>query len=396
MVIWGLGNYMPVNFVDLQSQVRELGERTRLREKTLQELRDKANELFHRYSSEIGYLRNQVAKAAGNSKRLRCAVPVNEELTQRFPSPLSHTSAVLLAADGSQINPDHHAAYEFALINVGVFRMDTAGEEKPFEITETRLMSGNEVDLPQGLLTEDHVAVLRDVSERRLLGKLASQESKPVVALTDGTLELFVEDSGSEIYLEYIAELEHLADSQVITAGYVDKPRADLMVRLLEFTLLSDDEIRNGRLIRPLHGVRDRDLFETHLQPGERSAVFYNHSSTYSRFTGHVALHFFYLNVGRQGSPWLARVEIPAWVAENSLALELLHTLLLEQCSQMGGKPYPYALHRAHEIAVISQEEKRHIENLITVEFLGHGLAVGKLSNKQFAKDISGVKTRYK
>jgi len=78
--------------------------------------------------------------------------------------------------------------------------------------------------------------------------------------------------------------------------------------------------------------VNDRALFHDLLKPGERSAVFGIQSRFAAEYPEALALHFFYLNVGRPGRSWLARVEIPAWVAENPRMLDDLHAILVQQC----------------------------------------------------------------
>ena len=85
--------------------------------------------------------------------------------------------------------------------------------------------------------------------------------------------------------------------------------------------------------------------------------------------------------------PQIARVEIPGWVAADRVKLDLLHAVLLEQCRMLGSRPYPYLLNRAHEIAVVGQEEKEQIEQLLALESRRQGEAVGNPSNKQVGKD---------
>jgi NurA-like 5'-3' nuclease len=72
--------------------------------------------------------------------------------------------------------------------------------------------------------------------------------------------------------------------------------------------------------------------------------------------------------VGRSNNPYLSRVEIPRWVAENEHLLNLLHASLLTQARVLGARPYPYILHRAHEVAVISYDERQQLENMIIAE----------------------------
>ena len=139
----------------------------------------------------------------------------------------------------------------------------------------------------------------------------------------------------------------------------------------------------------------DLALFARLLEPGERSALFEIQSSQARKFTGVTALHFFYLNVGRPGHPYLARVELPQWVACDPAAVDLLHVALVAQCRQMGARPYPYALHRAHEVAVVSFDEKRQLEEMIALELRRQGLGIEGTSFKQANKDNLGGKTRY-
>jgi hypothetical protein len=61
----------------------------------------------------------------------------------------------------------------------------------------------------------------------------------------------------------------------------------------------------------------------------------------------------------------------------------------------MGARPYPYLLHRSHEAAVVSLEEKEQVTEMISLELRKRGLPVGDPSNKQFAKDQAG-RTRLK
>jgi hypothetical protein len=107
-----------------------------------------------------------------------------------------------------------------------------------------------------------------------------------------------------------------------------------------------------------------------------------------------LALHFFYVNVGRAGHSSLARVEIPTWVARDAQKLNLLHAVLVDQCRMMGERPYPYLLHRAHEVATVSFQERDQVTQMIALELRRRGVEVGEQSAKQGNKELSG-KTRY-
>jgi len=250
-----------------------------------------------------------------------------------------------------------------------------------------------------GTYSDDQVSLERDKTERVLLAELAAAAKvKPVITLTDGPLELWggrsrdPEEQTSYIKSleEYIAALLALHKSGAATAGYVDKPRADLVVRALEVAATPQDKLAEIRKARPLRGVTDNDLFESALAPGERSAIFALQTHLADRYAGPLALHFFYLNVGSAKEPWLARVEIPAWVAENAAALNALHAVLIQQCNVLGAFSYPYVLHRAHEIAVVGRDEKDEVTQMLLAELQAQGAPAGHASHKQAIKDLPG------
>ncbi len=276
------------------------------------------------------------------------------------------------------------------MINIGVFRMDSSMQSPPCEIVETHLLTVDELYNEYGLVGEEVIALRRDLRERQKLASLAAEIGGIVLALTDGPLELFRDPQGSketqQEFEQYLGVLRQLAQLGTITAGYVDRPGSDLVVRLLE---LLDSKSENGTK-RTLQPLTDAFLFRDRLPPAARSAVFSIQSKSAQSFTGETALHFFYLNTGTAGKPSLARVEIPAWVADDKEKVGLLHAVLLEQCGHLGGVPYPYALHRSHEIALVSFVDKDQIENMITREMISQGMTPPAPSNKQFAKNLAG------
>ena len=245
------------------------------------------------------------------------------------------------------------------------------------------------------MVSEDAIEMQRDIAERRKLLELASNYPTPLLALTDGPVELWgAKNGGEDDYRKNLeihkSVLSQLQAKNAIVAGYVDKPGADLVVRTLELTQLnSPEDYKNIRKFHPFRGVTDRWLYGL-LPPGHRSAVFGLQSSSRSHYTGDLGLHFFYLNVGEDMHPWLVRVEFPRWVAEDAGSLDLLHLALLQQCRVMGARPYPYILHRAHEIAVVKFDEKRQVEQMLELELRRAGGELETVSNKQSAKDLPG------
>jgi hypothetical protein len=390
---------MALDFQKVREQVTQLGENAPQREQRLEGLRQIARDLLDRYAEDLDTLRQKVNLIVrSHDPSLRCALPVTEALTTRHACPQLAQGLTVLAADGSQIAPDRHASVEYCLINVGAVQMRYGAAEPALTRVDSRLFYADEIETPSGLITDATLALRRDLSERKLLAELAIHAEPPVVTFTDGPMELWggQEREGEEpsefqkSLDEYKRVLSRLNDLHAITAGYVDKPSANLVVRLLEVMLIPEEHLPEIRKQRPLHGVRDFGLFRYFLEAGERSAVFGLQSQSAKSYPGPLALHFFYLNVGRPGRPWLARVEIPAWVAENNQMLDTLQATLVQQCQTMGSRPYPYLLHRAHETAVVSLQEREQVTQMILLELRQRGVPVGEQSYKPSAKDLQG------
>lgn len=399
---------MAIDFQQIYTKIKEIGQGARERRERIENLRNHARKLLEENANELDYLRGIVDRVKETDPNIRCALPLNESLASHVPAPASVTpesgtfDAALIAADGSQINPDRHASIQFCLINVGAIVMRMHSGESPEIHTNSELFYGDDLETKYGTMTDGMVALKRDLRERSMLDELSKGIKGAVVTFTDGPIELWGAKDGedAESYHEslnnYLSVLSRLQARDVITAGYVDKPAADLVVRLLELVKAQSEKEppANFRDYHPLRGVSDRWLYGQKsnplLGPGERSAVFAIQSKSEKYYKGVLGLHFFYLNVGTQGHPWPVRVEIPKWVADDPEKLALLHAVLVDQCRMMGSKPYPYLLHRAHEIAVVKHEEKYQVEQMLAQELRRQDEELDDGSNKQSAKDLKG------
>jgi hypothetical protein len=387
---------MPLNYLNLRPQITHLGEATASRQTELASRLQQCQALLHDQAGNLVRLQQKVEQAAAKEKNLRCAVPVTEPLDAHFPAPQTSLACTILSADGSQITPNPHEAVFYGVVNVGVFRMQPGSGLAPSTEVDTELIYEEGNPDENELITEELVNLRRDVRERQILARLAKDIPAPVFTLTDGPLELYHEPRENAQYKHYFEEyldaLSDLALLNAITAGYVDRPRAALLVNLLE--LAARPDAAADRISHPFAGLSDLALMRALLSPGERSAVFALQSRSSKEFTGRKALHFFYLDVGSETRPVIARVEIPLWVAGSPDSLALLHALLLDQAHQSGAHPYPYALIRAHETAVVKLDEGEALKLLIQKELLQRGLPLSADSEKLVNKKV-GVRTRY-
>ena len=385
---------MPINYQEIYTQIKEIGKGAKERRKKKEEAQASAHELLVAYNSELDLLRSKVDSAKAVDQNIRCAYPLNENLASHYPPPASVVQATLIAADGSQIVPNRHDAIQYYVINVGAIAMQIGSGNTPEVFTDTELHMLDEFD--DTFFSDSQVALQRDVAERKKLLEVAKKYSGTIIALTEGQLELWgaVDSDNSRDFekslQDYLDTLKELEKQQVITSGYVDKPGANWVVRLLEIASLPQDELNNQKKYHPLAGVTDLWLFSQLLRKHERSSVFALQAKSAEKYKDSLSIHFFYLNVGDEKKPKIARVDVPLWVINNQEALNNLHCALIEQVRIMGNGPFPYLLHRAHEIAVVTHREKEEIDQMLALAIRNNGGELGEISEKQSAKDLKG------
>ncbi|NJD59497.1 MAG: hypothetical protein C3F13_03965 [Anaerolineales bacterium] len=391
---------MALDFLQVSQQVKQMGEQALGHQQDLKNKLVESRALLHERANDLLQLQQKVDEVVSRyDQTLRCAVPVREPLNTHSPLPSMPEQVSLIAADGSQIFADRHAEVDYCLVNTGAIWMRSGSSDAPQTSIQSRLIYADELEG----MSDDRLSLQRDLAERTRLLVIAGQLAKPVITLTDGPLELWTTTleegrvtgefkKSLDIYLDVLRELCEI-DASV--AGYVDKPGADLLVRLLEVARAEPGDFPQMRNFHPFKGVTDRELLEEILLPGERSAVFAVQSRSSQAYKDELKLHLFYLNVGNEAHPTLARIEIPAWVAEDSVKLDSLHAVLVSQARMIGARAYPYLLHRAHETAVVSLEDREQVTQMIVNELRRRGLDVAGASAKQINKDAAGKRTRY-
>ncbi|MCC6614724.1 MAG: DNA double-strand break repair nuclease NurA [Anaerolineae bacterium] len=311
--------------------------------------------------------------------------------------------ATLIAADGSQIYPDHHIAALYYLINIGVYTYHHGQPRLPEQVTAPELAySDSKLEDEDGrTINNQTVNMRRSVEEMRSLARHTwdlREEARPLVAIHDGTLLKFfggIEIAyAKQVERDYMDALQQLHDTGAILCGYVDNPRSTYLISLLHLMSLADDEVNdlNLKTNGELEGLTDVQIFARVLGPGQRSALMTQNSpqnAEYHRRSADFEIASFYVNVAPAGRAAIARVDVPLWAAREPAAIDALHALLLHQCSIQGRRHYPYALTRADELAVVSSAERDQLNQLINVEMRNNKLhpeASNKLQTKYLAR----------
>ena len=385
---------MPVNLIEIQKSLSKFAGQAKDHFEQERSYLQKLEEVLAANAGQLDAIRRTVGREMDTNSRLRCAVPVDEDLNAAIPVGELPEQVALLAADGSQINPSRHARVPFCVINIGAVEMVRGSGQMPRVHQQSQLLDYDRTTLPDtGLISEGSVALTRDLAERQKLAEWSADLPHPAIAMVDGPLELYRDAQQTaefnRVAGKFQAVLEKFKDNQVLLLGYVDKPGSDLLVSLLELIGRSNkahtQDFPSDRPVR----VVDTALFEKILKnPGDRSAVFSVESQRSGELGSDQQVHFFFMNVGTEDFQHLARVEIPAWVAAEKGNIALIQAALLDQTRMLGSKPYPYLLHRSHEVALVSMDEHRRVEEMIISEFMREHLPVGSPSQKQAVKDL--------
>jgi hypothetical protein len=301
----------------------------------------------------------------------------------------------VLASDGSHIDVDRHLPVRCYLVNIGGCQLVYGSNPDALLFSQPRLYASEEelyIHDPDSEVRAQPVegvllGLVRTVEEVRALAEMAQRapEGLPTLALLDGSLilwELGGEQPPGGRYPPFVRQrllheglllaLDRLrweaGRRPLAVAAYISLPNSTEVANALRLALCPYDVAdcnQHCRRVRPgsrpcdtVHGLVDRELFATTLAPGERSGLFATRSSVVREYGPH-AVRFFYLNVGEE----VARVEVPAWVAEDDALLSLAHALALDQARR--GDGYPVAIQEAHEQAAITGADREEFRRLV-------------------------------
>lgn len=325
------------------------------------------------------------------------AAPTDEDPSGSFAAPGDPGLLHILAADGSQIYPDRHSGLNYFLINIGTIHIQQGSGQSPRTGSIPYLFyEHDDLHDSQGSpLSSALVNGRRDVAELAALADLAEVcPGEPALALMDNGLILWLvlQDQDrrhvdvDHLLRSYLQQLDRLRALGVGVAGVIDRARHANVLRLLHLNQLPEELINPEQLkVFEFQGLTDRQVYAQVLDPGQRSARFTYKTPVNRDFSarGH-EIQFFYLRTGDR----ILRVEIPIWVGESSELVERVHAGIAEQSRTTGG--FPYALARAHELALVSHQDRTALENILRGELAGRGFAAQPSTKSMTKRWLSG------
>jgi hypothetical protein len=319
-----------------------------------------------------------------------------------FDPPPCLPTCTALATDGSQIVADRHDLALCYLVNVGYITL-RYGENPSASLRSRPLLA-----VPDDTLLSEYHGDQDPIAPKRLamhcrlheiggLAELIDEEAGRLtahlstVAFCDGSLILWpLESERDETYRGGVLNtfqryLDIALARRVPLIGYISKPMSKDIVNSLRVSVCPFDAADCDRncpkssrpkpeYVEPIcagtERVTDADLFAGLLRAGQRSAIFGSGSKILREYEPRHRVAFFYMHTGRE----VARVEMPAWVANDVELLALTHTLCYDQAQK--GDGYPVALAEAHEQAIVRGAERSAFFHLMERHFVTDGLSV--------------------
>lgn len=362
-----------------------------------------------------------------------------EPLNRIHELPPRPPNYALVATDGSQIDMERHGMAMCYVINIGrVFLR--YGERPAARLSSMPALYYRDEDLylTDGVrrvaIEGNYLSARRDVEEGLALVGLADEflserstkgaqeheseqeatspnslygssrgfaDQTPAIALQDGTLvrwtlagaEKFVQDHFLRAYLAY---LDDMRSRNIPVASYISRPRSPEVAGTIRLMFCPDVNLHEQRGAKcsecsdvaagrepscaPCQNLTDAEVLADMLADGQRGPLFLSMSRINIENYGPHQIYFFYMRVGRE----IGRVEMPQWVAENPDTVDLIHSLIYDQC--MKGQGYPVALARAHEQAIVRTADRRAFLSIVENSLL-HAELPASSSRKRESKE---------
>jgi hypothetical protein len=213
-----------------------------------------------------------------------------------------------------------------------------------------------------------------------------SADHPHTLALTDGSLIYWFLDTlpgeaRDRILPPILDAWDRLADQRIPLIGYLSASRSSESANFLRLAACPHDapncahhcppdetsKIRqlDCRVFEPL---RDTSLWGTILEPGQRTGLWKSSNAILKHYGDRHAVYFCYVHVGTE----IARIDLPAWVAEDEALREFALGATIAQVQK--GYGYPVALAEAHNQAVVRGGDRQRFFALLEQQMIKAGL----------------------
>lgn len=383
--------------------------------KVLEALNTIKEELFTDASQEIAIARESFKRIAEDPSFQEKASAISSPwvipswkgtIDQSFPvTPLNEPYQVV-SVDGSQVYPDRHQGTACYLVNVGSIYIPYGMSGKSFmHTTQPYVYAGrkedeledNPMDLVNAKRQEFELQTglelcsklfIDDASQISLSPTNVPQARVPQAFLFDGSLIFWHLASKSpqlkNAYMSrYLGLMYQFYTKRILYGGYISLSKGKDLVNLVRIELCNF-VVNNCVAHKVMDQIADNVIAGFFLQPFERTIVFKSNSPICAEYPDQLMPYFFYLHVGDE----IARIEIPAWIANDEALTNTVARIMLDQARK--GNGYPVAIAEAHEQAVVKGPDRDFFYLIINKLAFDEKKRMA-LSLKSFKKKVSAI-----
>jgi hypothetical protein len=338
------------------------------------------------------------------------------------PPPERHS---VFATDGSQIAPSHHEIVYCYLINIGRVMLHYGQNYHPLLDSLPEIYYKPEdlyISRQWGIRTEEWMGHRRTALEMQILAEMACRwvnppgpHGDPNLVLVDGPLiywflEGLPPDARKYLLPPIFESWEQMRSAKIPFLGYLSSARAGESLNFLRLSACIHEEpncqVHCSNLdsdldqnhaqnlpqnlnkapepVRPpcdlFEPLRDVTIWGQRLKPGQRSPLWQSSQRILDCYAPAQKIYFCYVHVGTE----IARVEVPAWVAQDNALLDRSLGILLAQVSK--GYGYPVALAEAHNQAVVRGSDRSRFFALLEQQMIRAGMQNVSTSYKEARK----------
>ena len=367
------------------------------------------------------------------------AVPV-EPLDTRVEIPIPPKAHTVIATDGSQMAPSHHEIAYCYLINIGRVVLHYGQSRHPFMDSLPEIFYKTDdlnISRQWGIRIEEWLGYWRTASEAVALAELCTSWAKsqedgdtgaeeqvrtvgagltnqspnprdislnpplhapapstvPTLAMVDGSLiywflEQLPSDARDRILTPIFAAWEQIRTAGIPLIGYLSASRSSEAMNFLRLpvcphpvpncqTYCNNLDKLPCQVFDPL---RDARFWLSQLQPGQRSPLWRSGAKILDLYGKEQSIYFCYVHVGAE----IARIDMPAWVAEDAVMFDQALSLMLAQVQK--GYGYPVTLAEAHNQAVVTGSDRARFFAMLEQQMIKAGLRNVGTSYKETRK----------
>ncbi len=286
----------------------------------------------------------------------------------------------VLAVDGSQIYPDRNIPGAGCfLLNLGGCCLEYGKKDNGKTSSKVNFFSEPQVFLPENIVPEngsfsfspDLVDLKREELELKKLFEVGKAQNFDL-CFVDGSLIFWhLEGKHPEVkehFLKsYLFYLNKFYENNILVAGYISFPKSKELVNLIKLGLcrftaadcIACNSNYDNFPCKAVDSLIDSSVVRMFLEPFERTTIFWSKSKIVENYPDELKPCFFYLNVDSE----IVRIELPAWIAQDSEKLDLICKIAIDQ--SLKGSGYPVCLAESHEQAVVKGPDREFFHHLI-------------------------------